>query len=238
MNPPNDDTVNRSFRDRSKNLLRDNKLFVSCELIIAVVIVGGSLTGVIPPSGILFLLLFGWLSLWLRGIGWREIGLRHPARWGYTLLSAVIVGIAYQFLSIYALDPLIVLVTSRPVDLSQFAPIKGNTAMLVGFLVTAWTVIAFGEELIFRGYLLNRVAGLSDGDGLTWAVSLVVVSVLFGVGHLYQGVSGVIDNIFSGLVFGGLYLWSGRNLWWPIIAHGVYDSVAFVLIFLDKYPGL
>jgi membrane protease YdiL (CAAX protease family) len=41
----------------------------------------------------------------------------------------------------------------------------------------------------------------------------------------------------SGLVFGVLYLATGRNLWAPILAHGIYDTVGFLLIFLGKYPG-
>ena len=73
---------------------------------------------------------------------------------------------------------------------------------------------------------------------MAWAVSLVVVSVLFGFAHLEQGISGVVANTSAGLVYGGLYLSSGRNLWTPIIAHGVYDTVALLLIFWGKYPGL
>lgn len=42
----------------------------------------------------------------------------------------------------------------------------------------------------------------------------------------------------SGLLFGALYLASGRNLWTAIIAHGVNDTVGFTLIYLGKYPGL
>jgi hypothetical protein len=48
----------------------------------------------------------------------------------------------------------------------------------------------------------------------------------------------VIATGLSGLVFGVSYLASGRNLWAPVIAHGVYDTVGFALIFLGKYPGM
>jgi membrane protease YdiL (CAAX protease family) len=48
----------------------------------------------------------------------------------------------------------------------------------------------------------------------------------------------VVDNISPGLAYGALYLWSGRNLWAPIIAHGAYDTVALLLIFRGTYPGL
>ncbi|MFN2515107.1 MAG: type II CAAX prenyl endopeptidase Rce1 family protein [Pyrinomonadaceae bacterium] len=38
-----------------------------------------------------------------------------------------------------------------------------------------WTLAAFGEELVYRGYLMNRVAELACGSSRAWAVSLVVV---------------------------------------------------------------
>ncbi len=144
-------------------------------------------------------------------------------------------------------------------------PVKDNVFLLSLFLVIVWTLAAFGEELVHRGYLMNRVAELAGarnmaelaggsgmaelaggssmaelagGSSLAWAVSLVVVSVLFGVAHLYQGISGVVTNIAAGLVYGALYLSSGRTLWAPIIAHGVYDTLAFLLAFWGKYPGL
>jgi membrane protease YdiL (CAAX protease family) len=66
----------------------------------------------------------------------------------------------------------------------------------------------------------------------------VATSVLFGVVHLYQGLSGIVATGITGLVFGGLYLASGRNLWACVIAHGVLDTAGFVMMYLGIYPGL
>jgi membrane protease YdiL (CAAX protease family) len=231
-------TAYQRFRARSKVLLHDNKGLIVAELIIALLILIVYLADFIPLSATPFLLFLGWLSLRLRGIGWRAVGMKRPARWGNTLLLGTAVGIVFQFFSLYMLEPLIVRLTGKTIDLSQVAPVKGNVFLLALFLVLVWTLAAFGEELVYRGYLMNRVAELAGGRSMAWALSLVVVSVLFGVAHLYQGISGVATVIAAALVYGGLYLWSGRNLWAPIIAHGVYDTVALLLIFWDKYPGL
>ena len=231
-------TANDRFRVRSKVLLRDNKWLIIAELTLTIVIMVAYLADYIPLSATPFLLLLGWLSLWQRGIGWRSVGLRRPPRWRDALLPGIGVGVVYQFFSLYLLEPLIVLLTGKPIDLSQFAPVKGNLFLLALFLMLVWTVAAFGEELVYRGYLMNRVAELVGGSTRAWALSLVVVSLLFGVAHLYQGISGVATVIAAGLVYGGLFLWSGRNLWAPIIAHGVYDTVAILLAFGGKYPGL
>jgi membrane protease YdiL (CAAX protease family) len=226
------------FRDRSKSLLHDNKLLIIAELIIVLLITVAYLADFIPLSGTPFLLLLGWFSLWLRGIGWRAVGLQHPARWGHTILLGTAVGVVYQFFSLYVLEPLIIMLTGKSINLAQFVPIKGNLFLLIFFLVLIWTLAAFGEEFVYRGYLMNRVADLAGRSNMAWAVSLVVVSILFGIAHLYQGISGVLTNISAGLIYGALYLLTGRNLWAPIIAHGVYDTVALLLIFWDKYPGL
>jgi len=226
------------FRLRSRSLLSENKLLIFAELIVVLLVTAAYLADFIPLSGTPYLLLLGWLSLWLRGTGWRSVGLRRPASWGRTLLLGIAVGVVYQFFSLYVLEPLIVLLTGEPIDLRQFTSIEGNVFLLSLFLLLVWTLAAFGEEFVYRGYLMNRVAELAGGSGTAWALSLLVVSVLFGVVHAYQGVSGVAANVAAVLMYGALYLWSGRNLWAPIIAHGVYDTVAILLAFWGKYPGL
>ncbi|MCM3872387.1 MAG: CPBP family intramembrane metalloprotease [Pyrinomonadaceae bacterium] len=228
----------RDFRKRTSAIFLGSRLLAAVELLIAILILVGGLVGVIPLSSTPFVLLFGWLMLWLRGVGWRDLGLRRPTSWRSTLLLGVAIGIGYQYLSLYVLEPLIARMTGDLPNVSQFAPLIGNTFFLFLSLVLSWTLAAFGEELVFRGYLMNRVADLVGSNRVGWVISLIVVSILFGVVHLYQGTSGIIAITLTGLMLGGLYLATGRNLWVPIIVHGVNDTVGFVLIFLGKYPGL
>jgi len=63
----------------------------------------------------------------------------------------------------------------------------------------------------------------------------MVVSLLFGFAHVAQGVSGVLDNVLAGMMLSALYLTSGRNLWPPIIVHGVVDTTSLML-FLGVVP--
>jgi len=86
--------------------------------------------------------------------------------------------------------------------------------------------------------LMNRVAGILKETRTAWITSLVAVNVLFGCGHIDQGATGMIENIWDGLLLGILYLATGRNLAAPIIAHGVTDTVDLMLIYLGKYPGM
>ena len=64
------------------------------------------------------------------------------------------------------------------------------------------------------------------------------MSVYFGWAHGDQQVTGMMQEAFAGLLLGILYLACRRNLTSPIVAHGVANTVAFVLIYLDRYPGV
>jgi membrane protease YdiL (CAAX protease family) len=232
MSELNDAKASQSLRVRFGRLLRENKLLIALEISIALLILAAYLADFLPVSETPFLLLFGWLSLWIRGVGWRGVGLKRPASWGQALALGVVVGVTFQFFGSYVLEPLIVRLTGMPVDLSQFRSLRGNVPVLLILLALVWTFAAFGEEFVYRGYLMNRVADLVGGETTAWAVSLVFVSILFGVGHLYQGISGILINTAAGLVYGAVYLWAGRNLWAAIIAHGVYDTVGLGLLYL------
>jgi len=92
--------------------------------------------------------------------------------------------------------------------------------------------------MVYRGYLMNRVAVLLNRTRLGWIVSLIAAHVGFGLAHADQGLTGVIDEGLMGLLLGLIYLRTGCNLAVPIIAHGIQDTIDFVLIFLGKYPGM
>ena len=232
MSKPDQATAEPRFRVRCERLLRESKPLIALEIGIALLILAAYLADFLPFSDTPFLLLWGWLSLRLRGVGWRGVGLKRPARWGRTLMLGAAAGVTFQFFGTYVLEPLIVRLTGHPVDLSQFASLRGNVAMLLILLALVWTFAAFGEEFVYRGYFMNRVAELLGGGKAAWAVSLAFVSVLFGVAHLYQGVSGILVNAAAGLVYGAVYLRAGRNLWAPIIAHGMYDTVGLAFLYL------
>jgi hypothetical protein len=99
-------------------------------------------------------------------------------------------------------------------------------------LVVVWTFAAVGEELSYRGYLLTRAADVLGRSSLAYWTAMILVSLLFGFGHYYKGPSGVLDSAYSGLVLGATYLLAGRNLWAPVLTHGIADTVAVFVVFM------
>jgi uncharacterized protein len=97
-------------------------------------------------------------------------------------------------------------------------------------LMIVWTFAAFGEELSYRGYLVTRAADIFGRSHFAYILGIILVAVLFGFGHYYKGPAGVLDSTYSGLVLGCAYLLAGRNLWAPILAHGISDTFAVTMI--------
>ena len=185
-----------------------------------------------------YLLLLGWLSLRLRGLRWRDVGFTRPSNWTRAVVLGLLAGIAIEAIELFITQPLFAHLMGKMPDLSDFAAVRGNWKVAGLFVILIWSLAAFGEELVYRGYLMNRVAGILKETRTAWITSLVAVNVLFGCGHIDQGATGMIENIWDGLLLGILYLATGRNLAAPIIAHGVTDTVDLMLIYLGKYPGM
>jgi len=92
------------------------------------------------------------------------------------------------------------------------------------FALAAIFATAF-EEIAFRGFLLPRTRVLVGG----WPLAIVLVSVVFGAGHLYEGPLAIIQTACLGAYFAGLMLLR-RRLLGPILAHAAFDTVMIVVI--------
>jgi len=185
-----------------------------------------------------YIFLLGWASLRLRGMRWKDVGFARPRSWRKALWLGLTVGICMEALELFVTQPLLARWLGKMPDLSDFADMVGNLKVFLFFVVLLWVLGALGEEIDYRAYLMNRVAGVFRDTKAAWVVSLIVVSVVFGCGHLDQGATGMIENVWNGLLLGALYLACGRNLAVPVIAHAVGDTLDFVLIYLGKYPGM
>lgn len=90
--------------------------------------------------------------------------------------------------------------------------------LLLTALANGWA-----EEVIVVGFLLTRLRQLRVSP----VAAVLASSVLRGLYHLYQGFGAGLGNLAMGLVFGYVYVRTGR-LWPLIVAHALIDAVAFV----------
>ncbi len=217
---------------------RESKWIALAEFVIVALVFLADYRHLVPLSKTPFLLLLGWISLRLRGAGWRSVGFARYRNWAITLAIGIAAGVLIEAFQLLVTQPVLVRLIGKPPDLDDFRMLTGNIKLaLVGFAFT-WTFAAFGEEMVWRGYLMNRVADLGNRTRRAWICSLVAVSMVFGLAHANQGITGEIEEGIAGLLLGMVYLSTGRNLAIPIIAHGLQDTIDVILIFLGKYPGM
>jgi membrane protease YdiL (CAAX protease family) len=223
-----------SKRDSISVVLRNNRLAVSAELLFVTVVQMFEVWG-LPAIFILFP--FGWFSLWLRKSGWRDVGLRRPPSWPRTIGIGAMAGVVNALIAAGLIQPLVYRLGGGQEDLSQYASLPGNIPLLIVWILIGWVLGGFVEEMVYRGYLLNRIAGFFGKGKAGWAIGLLVSSAFFALGHIYLGLSGIVQVFFEACFWAGLYLAGRRNLWLPVIGHGVTNTIAFILMYLGLYPG-
>lgn len=222
------------FADAIRNLrarLSQSRLLSGLELLLGAAIVIGHNVFRVVPNEVLVLLALGLLSVFLREGRWSAIGFRRPASWRRIVAIALLAATLRIVLGEFVIDPLTERFWPPAAAPSGSEKIAGNIEWALLVLLLVWTFAAFGEEIVYRGYLLTRAAQLAGGSRAAWWLGMIVVAVLFGYGHYYKGPAGMIDSGIAGLILGAAYLLSGRNLWACVLAHGFIDTFAVAVLF-------
>jgi CAAX protease family protein len=81
------------------------------------------------------------------------------------------------------------------------------------------------EEILYRGFL-TLLAGL-------WG-AVLISSIAFGLGHIYQGWMGVVRTSCIGLAFGVAYALT-NSLWWLMLAHTMFKSFGGLVAWRLRY---
>ena len=216
-----------------------NYALILMEIVLFCIVIFLDSIGLLPITQTIYLLPLIWLILTFKKETFKSIGLsKGPFPLWKSLLIGTATGISLELFSAYLTTPLISHFFGTEPMMTDFQPIKGNVSLLLLYVLISWVLAAFGEEICFRGYLMNRLAQLFGERHTSWILSLLLSSILFGWGHTEQGITGWIQEGLSGLYLGILFLASGKNLTIPIISHGVSNTLAFILIYYGNYPGI
>lgn len=140
-----------------------------------------------------------------------------------TFLVGAVLGIAIKLASVVvSLFALPLGVGSGGPKISMHGPLDLLTFVLAG------SVAAAIEELVFRGYLTDRVGRAFRWPRLSWSTG-AVTSVLFCLGHGYQGAVGLIVSLFVGLALFAILRSGKYHLAHCIAAHATFNAIAFTL---------
>jgi hypothetical protein len=178
----------------------------------------------VPLSAILVL-------LWARRsrTPWRAIGLVRPRSW----IGGLAIGLAFGIALKLAMKAIVMpLLGADPVN-QAYHHLAGNTAALPAMLYLIIIGAGFGEEIVWRGWMFERLGRLLGPGTAARAAIVAVTAILFGLAHYpEQGLPGVQQAAIFGLLFGAIYARTGR-LWPLICAHAAFDLTALALIYWD-----
>jgi membrane protease YdiL (CAAX protease family) len=159
-----------------------------------------------------------------------QIGLVRINKIGLTIIKGLGVALAVFGAVLFIINPLLNIIPGlEPRNMDRFTILRNNPAALVLNIGAMWVTAAFFEELVWRGFLIERLTTLFMSDKLISKIIVLLVSAaVFGLAHAYQGPAGMIKTGAIGLVFGAAYLLLGRDLWPLILAHGLIDTLDFI----------
>src|SRR5215475_739072 len=170
--------------------------------------------------GLVSLILF---FLWRNGENVERIGWRFR-RAGREMALGAALYIPFVFGAALLERGLLRLGLSRPATPTpSFLAASGAAEFLLAAVLVA--VVAVKEETIFRGYLLLRFQTLLRSP----APAVFLSSVIFSLGHGYEGSAGLVTVGVMGAVFAVIYLWR-RSLVAPIVMHFLQDFLSIVLL--------
>jgi uncharacterized protein len=164
----------------------------------------------------------------------KSIGLKRPVSWFSSFIQALLLAIVIVLTVMYFIRPAIEYLTQTPINLSIFNSLIGNIRLLLSYIAIGWVIGGICEELIFRGYLLNRITTYLPGK-VGIVVSILITSSIFGFLHGYQGISGQLITGILGAILASIYFISGRRLLLTIFTHGLIDTITFILIYFELF---
>jgi len=115
------------------------------------------------------------------------------------------------------------LLTETPA--AQEAIEKNFPPMRLYWVLPLTILVAFWEEIVFRGFLLTRLNAIFR----RWWLTIVLASAMFGAIHVYEGLLAVVIISSLALVMGTLFVWR-RSLVPSIVLHFLHNLCIFVLL--------
>jgi uncharacterized protein len=160
------------------------------------------------------------------------LGLKRPDYFSKMLGVVFLLSVVWTIVQFSITIPLLNHLTGATQNLSSFENLKGNVGNLFFLLFLTWTLAAFGEEIVYRGYLERRSFDLFGRGALGIIFAVCISSMLFGLAHLEQGTIGLVVTSIDAVFFSAVKLRYKGNLGASIIAHGFNNTIGIITFFV------
>ena len=206
-------------------------VFGSALLVLGVVPMIIELDPITTQIVVWFIYLLGMGLIWYfqeRGGEWRTLGLETISNWGVVLKRSIIVALVSMmaFVLIGAIAFKLNLITGS-LDFSGYDYLEKRWWMPIVILLAVYISSSFGEEVVYRGFLITRLMKIFQGFRPKLC-SVVISGLIFGLAHWSWGPLGVLQTAAMGWALGYFYLRYKRQLWINVIAHAILDTILFL----------
>jgi membrane protease YdiL (CAAX protease family) len=201
-------------------------------IIIAAILISSFLTLLTGGLGYFFGIGVALIYLWSSHWKWSLFGIEKCG-----LLKMVALALLYAAGIFVIIDILVtpwVEIAFGTVDLDTFDFLRGNPVNYMIFILYMWVIAGFGEEFLYRGFFMKRLAVVFGDNNKGWILSAIIISTIFGLAHMYQGASGVISTALAGLLLSLIFFRHRKALPIAMLAHGFYDMIGLTLIYFSK----
>jgi membrane protease YdiL (CAAX protease family) len=172
-----------------------------------------------------------WIYLNLNKESFTSIGFRFSdLKWRAFYVGGA-TGLAYAAFHYWILGPFILHLGFKSASLSDFNFIRHHFINYILLLLLAAFLVVPYEEIVFRGFIFNRVRAMFNKSFL---ISGIITSILFALYHWQEGVGAVIAIFIFALFITWLYKVFKGNLWYLIFFHLLYDTFMLTMILLGK----
>jgi len=116
-------------------------------------------------------------------------------------------------------------------DMSNYDYLKDNIWMLFLTLGGVYIVASFGEEVIYRAFLINRISELELSSKTGKIIVVIISAIIFGLAHYSWGPMGIVQTTFMGLALGFSYIYLKKKIWVLILAHAYMDTILMLQLY-------
>ncbi|MGX1928315.1 CPBP family intramembrane glutamic endopeptidase [Flagellimonas sp. 2504JD4-2] len=243
--------MENNYKNKLGRLLHQNKIAIIAEILLvfglallfmAVVspwVKGNQFAeqGVVWLANAIMIVLIS-IGLWLRGENWKDFGislrfgnakgLLKTFLWSILVLviTLILFGLGHKVGTLF-------FPVDAQIDVSGYEYLKNNPGIFVLSLIGVYIISSFGEEFIYRGFLINRLAWLFNGTKARNVIAILFSSILFGLAHYKWGAIGVVQTLFMGMALATSYVLLRKKLNILILAHIYMDSMLFLNIYFS-----
>jgi membrane protease YdiL (CAAX protease family) len=155
---------------------------------------------------------------WQQRRGLHDLGLTVAPSWGLVValvgVATAIVIVLRQRTQILSSDEALARVRSQVAHVERLLP---RSAEELNWFYRVSITAGICEEVLYRGYVIWYLGHWMGPLG-----AMIGSALVFGCGHMYQGVRGMLATGIVGLVLGGLYLFTG-TIYVGMVVHGLID---------------